>query len=245
MKRYKLTCAYDGSRYKGWQRLGECENTIQEKIETAIEEVLNFRVFIQGSGRTDAGVHAKGQVFDMKLPFPLREEFFSQINQNLPEDIRLLKVEEVPGDFRARYDAKSKTYEYFVCTGERPSVFETKYVYHFPHELDIKAMQKGASYLLGKHDFTSFTDDKTEEKNKSRIIHEIHIIEEEGKILFEYCGNGFLQHMVRIITGTLLEVGRGDKKPEEVLRILKVKNRGEAGFLAPAKGLFLKEVQYD
>lgn len=245
MKRYKLTCAYDGSRYKGWQRLGDGENTIQDTIETVIGKVIHFKVAIQGSGRTDAGVHAKGQVFDLKLPFSLKEDFLSKVNQDLPEDIRILKVEQMPGEFRARYDAQGKVYQYFVCTWERPCVFETKYVYHFPYELDVEAMRKGASYLLGKHDFTSFTDDKTEEKNKSRIIHEIHIIEEEGKILFEYCGNGFLQHMVRIITGTLLEVGRGDKKPEEVLRILKLKNRGEAGFLAPAKGLFLKEVQYD
>lgn len=245
MKRYKLTCAYDGSRYKGWQRLGDCENTIQQKIETVIGEVVNFRVSIQGSGRTDAGVHAKGQVFDMKLPFPLQENFLIKVNQELPEDIRLLKVEEVSGAFRARYDAKSKTYEYFVCTGERPSVFETKYVYHFPYMLDVEAMRKGADYLLGKHDFTSFTDDKTEEKSKTRTIYGIHIEEQDGKIMFRYWGNGFLQHMVRIMTGTLLEIGRGDKRPEEITLILEAKNRVEAGFLVPAKGLFLKEVQYE
>lgn len=245
MKNYKFTCSYDGSRYKGWQRLGDGQITIQETIETVIARILDYEVAIHGSGRTDAGVHAKGQVFHMKLPFVLQDDFLSQLNQKLPEDICVVDMKTVCGDFHARHDAITKTYEYFVDTTDRPSVFERKYNYHFPYQLDLAAMKNATIHLTGEHDFSSFTDDRAQEKDKVRVVYEIHITEKAGKYIFQYRGNGFLQHMVRIMTGTLLEVGRGDKSPDDVLNILRAKERVQAGFLVPAKGLFLKEVEYN
>lgn len=245
MNNYKLTCLYDGSRYKGWQRLGSGELTIQETLEKTIGNVIGYPVELHGSGRTDAGVHARGQVANMKVPFLLKEDFLVQMNEALPEDIRVEKVEQVPEKFHARYNAVAKTYEYVVDTKEKPGVFERKYVYHFPYLLDLVAMQNATIYLLGKHDFTSFTDDKTEGKDNVRAVYEIGIVVKEGRFTFRYRGDGFLQHMVRIMTGTLLEVGRGDKRPDDVFRILKARERAKAGFLVPAKGLFLENVEYN
>lgn len=244
MKNYKLTCVYDGSRYKGWQRLGDDSRTIQETLESAIEKVLEYKVEIHGSGRTDAGVHSRGQVFHMKLPFVLRDDFYDQINCALPEDIRIVEVVSVEGGFHARYDALEKVYSYHVDTREKPSVFRRKYEYHFPFELDVEKMRKAAAYLVGNHDFSAYTDDKNEEKDKKRTIYEITVVNQDRHLQFLYRGEGFLQHMVRIMTGTLLEIGRGDRAPEDVLRLMKEKRRAEAGFLVPAKGLFLEEMKY-
>ena len=245
MKNYKLTCVYDGSRYKGWQRLGNGEVTIQETLEKTIEVILDYSVEIHGSGRTDAGVHARGQVFNMKIPFMLSNNFLKQVNEKLPEDLRLIGIEQASGDFHARYNAVEKTYCYYVDINEKPDVFGRKYYYHFPFAVDVKQMEMAAAYLLGMHDFSSFTDDKNVEKDKQRTLYEIQIREENGRIVFLYRGDGFLQHMVRIMTGTLLEVGRGDKKADDILMILKEKERAKAGFLVPAKGLFLEYVKYD
>lgn len=249
MRNYKLTLAYDGSRYKGWQRLGAGELTIQDTLEEAMSRLFAHSVRIQGSGRTDAGVHAKGQVANVKLNIPKgRElsavEFQTKLNQILPEDIRVLEVEEVPIDFHARYSAESKTYSFYVDTKEKPDVFRRKYYYHFPWELDLEKMRHAAKCLEGTHDFTAFTDDKVEEKDKVRNIQNIFLEEKNGTIHFRYRGNGFLQHMVRIMTGTLLEIGRGDRKPGEIEAILESKERAKAGFLVPAKGLFLDKVEY-
>lgn len=244
MKNYKLILAYDGSRYKGWQRLGTGEKTIQDTLETAIQNTVTYPVHIQGSGRTDAGVHARGQVANMKIPFRLKENFQTQLNDLLPEDICVLSVEEVTGEFHARYSAVSKTYSFYVDTKEKADVFQWKYSYHFPWEIDLEKIRCGANYLEGLHDFTAFTDDKDEEKDKVRRIQSVSIKEKNGIIHFRYQGNGFLQHMVRIMTGTLLEIGRGDREPEDIERILKCKERAKAGFLVPAKGLFLDKVEY-
>lgn len=245
MKNYKMVLSYDGSRYKGWQRLGNGEATIQETVENALENVLGVRVEIHGSGRTDAGVHARRQVASMKVPFAIKQDFQTLMNRMLPEDIKVLHVEQVAGNFHARYNATQKTYCYFVDTNEKADVFKRKYKYHFPYKIDVVKMKRAAAYLVGVHDFSSFTDDKTEEKDKIRTIKEIRITGKNGQVEFVYCGDGFLQHMVRILTGTLLEVGRGDMQPEEVLRILKGKERAKAGFLVPAKGLFLDTVEYN
>ena len=244
MKNYKLTCVYDGSRYKGWQRLGDDSKTIQETLESAIKKVLEYKVEIHGSGRTDAGVHANGQVFHMKLPFLLEDDFCFRINSELPEDIRIVNVVPAKGGFHARYDAVEKVYSYRVDTSEKPSVFRYKYEYHFPFKLDVEKMRKAAKYLVGTHDFSAFTDDKSEGKDKERTLFDITIVNQDGRFQFVYRGDGFLQHMVRIMTGTLLEVGRGDSELEDLPRILKGKCRAEAGFLVPAKGLFLEEVKY-
>lgn len=244
MKNYKMVVSYDGSRYKGWQRLGKGELTIQDTLEQTIEIVLKYKVEVQGSGRTDSGVHANGQVVSMKLPFALKEDFLSKVNEILPEDIRLRGVEMADGKFHARYSAKAKTYKYYVDSKERPSVFLRKYVFHYPEKLDVDAMRGAADYLLGTHDFTSFTNDKSEEKDKVRNIYRIQIEEQDGMIVFTYYGDGFLQHMIRILTGTLLEVGKGEKNPEDIIQILEIKERSKAGFMVPAKGLFLDKVEY-
>lgn len=244
MRNYKMVFSYDGSRYKGWQRLGMGELTIQGILEDAIEQVLNYAVEIHGSGRTDAGVHAYGQTASMKVPFVLKENFKQELNQILPEDIRLQEIEQMPGSFHARYSAKGKTYRYVVDTNEKPNVFARKFVCHFPQEVDVQRMEQAAQYLVGTKDFSSFTDDKTIEKVKVRTIYEIKICESHGRIEFVYTGDGFLQHMVRILTGTLLEVGVGKRRPEEILRIIEEKERAKAGFMVPAKGLFLEYVDY-
>ena len=249
MKNYKLILAYDGSRYKGWQRLGAGELTIQDTVEDAMKKVMFSPVRIQGSGRTDAGVHARGQVANAKVQFQKGNELSvgelqRKLNQILPEDIRVLNVEEVPAEFHARYSAVSKTYSFYVDTKEKPDVFRRKYYYHFPWELDLGKMRKAAKCLEGSHDFSAFTDDKIEEKDKVRNIQSILIEETNGMIHFQYQGNGFLQHMVRIMTGTLLEIGRGDREPEEIVHILESRDRANAGFLVPAKGLFLDKVEY-
>lgn len=245
MKNYKIIVSYDGARYKGWQRLGKGELTIQDTLERVISEVVQTKVELHGSGRTDAGVHARGQAANMKIPFALKKDFISKVNQGLPKDIRLLSVGEVSGAFHARYSANGKLYQYYVDTREKPNVFFRKYSCHFPSPLDMAEMRKAAKLLEGKHDFSSFTDDKTAEKDKVRTIYEIRMEEKDGLITFSYCGDGFLQHMVRILTGTLLEVGQGKKRSEDIRAILKKKERAAAGFMVPAKGLFLENVYYE
>ena len=244
MANYKLVFSYDGSRYKGWQKLGNQELTIQGIIEQAISKLLSCPVEIHGSGRTDGGVHARGQVANMKIPFLLKDNFRELLNENLPEDISLLTVEKVEGSFHARYSATGKTYRYYVDIKEKASVFSRKYTYHFPENVDMQQLEKGAEKLIGRNDYSSFTDDKTE-KDKVRSIYKIEVFEKNGILEFVYQGDGFLQHMVRILTGTLLEVGIGKISPEDIPEILAAKERAKAGFMAPAKGLFLESVDYD
>lgn len=244
MANYKLVLSYDGSRYKGWQRLGKNELTVQRIVEDRIISLLNCQVEIHGSGRTDAGVHARGQVANLKIPFLLKDTFRDELNEKLPEDIRLIEVMRVPGEFHARYSAVSKEYRYYVDLKEKPSVFSRKYACHFPEELDMNAIRAAVVYLIGTHDFTSFTDDKTD-KDKVRTVYGIQILEKNGLLEFIYQGDGFLQHMVRILSGTLLEVGSGKIRPEDMKNILEAKERARAGFMAPAKGLFLEKVNYE
>lgn len=244
MANYKLVLSYDGSRYKGWQRLGRNELTVQGIVEDTIGSMIKYQVEIHGSGRTDAGVHARGQVANMKIPFLLKETFRDELNEKLPDDIRVLEVLKVPGEFHARYDATGKEYRYYVDTKDKQSVFDRKYACHYPESLNIESMCEAVSYLIGTQDFTSFTDDKTE-KDKVRTIYDIQITEKKGVLEFIYCGDGFLQHMVRILSGTLLEVGSGKMKPEDIINILEAKERAKSGFMAPAKGLFLEKVDYE
>ena len=243
MKNYKITLAYDGSRYSGWQRLGKGELTIQGVLEEALREMIGEKVEIHGSGRTDAGVHAGGQVANFKCEKTIEPAFRETLNQKLPEDIRVLRVEKVSGTFHSRYSAKAKQYKYYVDTNEKADVFRRKYTCQYPEKLDLGIMKQAAEYFCGTHDFSGFTDDKSE-KDKVRTIYWIEITEENGIICFAYYGNGFLQHMIRILTGTLLEVGTGKKMPEDIISILEQKERAKAGFMVPAKGLFLEKVEY-
>jgi tRNA pseudouridine38-40 synthase len=244
MRTYKLTVSYDGTRYQGWQKQKNTDKTIQAIVENALGKTAGYPVEIYGSGRTDAGVHAKGQTLSCSLRGKIREETFQEvINSLLPEDIRVIRTELVKNGFHARYSASGKCYEYHIDTRQKQDVFERRYSYHFPYKVDKKKMEEAARILMGTHDFAAFTD-KKEEKSTIRSIYDIMIAGQDGKIQITYRGNGFLYHMVRILTGTLLEVGMGKLTTEEIAGALVTGERKKAGFMAPAKGLFLKEVYY-
>ena len=239
-----MTIAYDGTAYQGWQRQANTDRTIQGILEKCISEQTGYPVEVNGSGRTDAGVHAAGQTASVVLRGIAEEGFFTgRVNGALPADIRILKEELVKNGFHARKSAVGKVYEYHVDTGQKPDVFTRRYCFHFPHELDLGAMQKAAGYLTGNHDFAAYTD-KKDEKSTKRVIYAIIVSGQSGRVTVRYEGNGFMYHMVRILTGTLLEVGSGQRSPESVADALRSRDRQQAGFLAPAQGLLLKEVRY-
>lgn len=242
-----MTIAYDGSRYRGWQRQPDTEMTIQSILEKAVREVTGYSVEVNGSGRTDGGVHAFGQTASVKVAGKIEEkEFRDQINAKLPDDIRIREARLMKNSFHARYSARSKCYEYHIDQREKADVFQRKYCYHYPKELDLAAMEEASQYLIGKHDFTSFCDRKEEEdKSLVRTVYDIEIRKKKEKITIVYTGSGFLYHMVRILTGTLLAVGTGEIEAEEIPAILEAKTRSLSGELVPANGLFLKEVYYD
>lgn len=244
MRNYKLVISYDGTGYKGWQRLATDENTIQNRIEEAISGIMGYKVTIDGSGRTDSGVHANGQVANVKLSRRMdEEEFCAQINQKLPDDIQVRSVELVKNSFHSRLSAKGKQYVYTIDTREKPEVFGRKFTYHFPEKLEIEKMKIAAEMLLGTRNFSAFCD-KKDEKSGVRTIHGINIREKGHLIIIEYYGSGFLNHMVRILTGTLIEIGNGQKEISDIEVALKSKMRADAGYTAPARGLRLEEVYY-
>ena len=245
MRTYKLMIAYDGTRWQGWQRQALTERTVQGVLERTISEALGYPVEVNGSGRTDAGVHASGQTASVVLSGAAEQDFFTgKVNAMLPEDIRILDAQLVKNGFHARKSAVGKAYEYYVDAGERPDVFRRRYCYHFPYSPDLDAMQKAARYLEGTHDFAGFTD-KRDEASTKRTIYAIMVSRRDDLITFRFEGSGFMYHMVRILTGTLLEAGAGRRTPESVQDVLRTKDRGQAGFPAPARGLFLKEVWYE
>ena len=246
---------YEGTRYQGWQKQASTDNTIQGKLETLLFKMTGEKTEVQGSGRTDAGVHALGQVANFHSDTSMSpSEIMEYMNFYLPEDIAVISLMEAPERFHSRLNAKGKTYCYRVINADVPHVFDRRYVHMAEAELDIGRMRKGAEYLLGSHDFKAFTSNKRSKKSTVRTIEDIRIEkaastsmgmrEEEDEIRFFYSGNGFLYHMARIITGTLLEVGTHERKPEEVGQILKSGLRENAGELVPAKGLTLMEVRY-
>lgn len=242
---YKLTLQYDGTKLNGWQKQGNTDNTIQGKLETILERMYGQYVEIHGSGRTDAGVHALGQVANFHAPANFSvTEIKAALNEYLSKDIRVLSVETVDERFHARLTAKGKTYEYRIDNGEVADVFYRKYTMREENPLDLEAMRKAASYFVGIHDFKTFCANKKMKKSTVRTITSIVIEEKEGIVSIQYTGNGFLYNMVRILTGTLIEVGRAKRTPEEMQSILDARDRGAAGFTAPAQGLFLVEVQY-
>lgn len=243
---YKLVLQYDGTKLNGWQKQGNTDNTIQGKVEAILERLYGEPIEIHGSGRTDAGVHALGQVANFHAPsvFP-EEKILETLNEYLSKDIRVLKVEAVEERFHARLTATGKTYEYRIDNGKIANVFSRKYVMREELPLDLEAMRKASQTLLGTHDFKSFCANKKMKKSTIRRIDSIAIEEQNGMVSIRYRGNGFLYNMVRILTGTLIEVGRGLRTPEDVSAILEAKDRGAAGFTAPAQGLYLVEVAYD
>ena len=245
----KLTIQYDGTRYHGWQKLPGDDKTIQYKFENVISRMLGARVEIIGAGRTDKGVHALMQVANFYEPkgaiYFTCEEMTEYINAHLPEDIAVIKVEEADERFHARYNAVSKTYIYRVDNRKVQDVFQSKFRTHIYLELDTKEMKKAAKYFIGKHDFTSFTSKKSKSKSMEREIYSIEIdTGEKGFINIEYTGNGFLYNMVRIITGTLIEVGQHKKKASDIKGIFEAQERAMAGYTAPPEGLVLKNIEY-
>ncbi|GAA0121163.1 tRNA pseudouridine(38-40) synthase TruA [Clostridium faecium] len=245
MRNLKLTIEYDGSRYKGWQRLGDNDNTIQGKIEGVLSKMTNENIELIGCGRTDGGVHAENYIANFHTNCMLSEEMMiNYLYEFLPEDIVVKKIEEVEERFHARYNAKAKTYIYKINNGKFRNVFNRKYVYHIDEKLNLENMIKASKILVGTHDFQSFTTLKSKKKSTVRTINYINIDKNEDLIEIEINGDGFLWNMVRIITGTLLQVGTGKISVDEVGIILNKKKREEAGPMAQAKGLYLKEVIY-
>lgn len=245
MRNFKLILQYEGTRYQGWQRQESTDNTIQGRLEALLSKMTGQETLVQGSGRTDAGVHALAQTANFYADTEMScAEILSYMNRYLPEDIGVLSVEEVPERFHSRLNAVGKTYQYRVLTSPLPHVFDRRYVYPFLQPLDLEAMQRGSRYLIGTHDFQAFTSAKKGKKSTVRTIEEIDIARVGDEIRFTYSGNGFLYHAVRILTGTLLAVGTGEKKPEDVLTIMEEGLRKNAGELVPAKGLTLMEVRY-
>jgi len=242
---YRIILQYEGTKYQGWQRQDSTNNTIQGKLEALLTKMCGEPVEIQGSGRTDAGVHAYGQVanFHGNTEYST-EEIMEYMNRYLPEDIGVIQVEQVHERFHSRLNAKGKIYRYRVMTGNIPHIFDRKFVYEHPERLDVAAMKEAAALLIGTHDFKSFTSTKRGKKSTVRTIEAIEIVKNGDEICFTYKGDGFLYHMVRILTGTLIEVGEGKRSCTDITRILEAKEREEAGFLAPAKGLALMEVFY-
>jgi len=245
MRNIKLTIEYDGKRYLGWQRLGDSEKTIQEKVEGVIKLLTGEEIDIVGSGRTDAGTHARGQVANFKtthqMSLPEIQQFF---NRYLPQDIVVNKIEEVPERFHARYHAKGKQYSYYVWNNAIPSVFARNTSFHCPQPLDLEKMQQAAEKLIGTHDFIGFSALKKSKKSTVRTIDEITITPEGDLLRFTFKGNGFLHKMVRILTGTLIAIGDGTLPPEVIDQVLADKVRQAAGETVPSHGLFLDEVYY-
>lgn len=242
---YKMVLEYDGSRYAGWQRLRTESQTIQGKLEMVLSRYAGMPVEIHGSGRTDAGVHAKGQVANFYLEDKRApEEIRLYCNTYLPEDIRVLTVEEAPLRFHSRLNARSKTYVYRIEMGEKRSVFTRRYTHGLGKPLDLERMKQAADYLIGTHDFKSFCGNKKMKKTTVRTLMKVEFQVSGSELAIRYTGNGFLQYMVRIMTGTLIEVGLDVRNPETMPAVLEACSREAAGFTAPPEGLCLEQVRY-
>ena len=245
MHTYRLTLCYDGGRYRGWQRQGNTDNTIQSRIETALESVLGTETEAAGSGRTDAGVHARAQVCSFRTQRALDcAAVLEALRANLPEDIGALSLEEAAPRFHARLNCREKTYIYRVWNSTAPNVFERRYMYRFEPKLDDAAMRRAADALCGEHDFTAFCANRHMKKSAVRCLKRIDIERRGDEVRVAMTGDGFLYNMARIIAGTLLEVGTHRRAAEDMEAILASRERGNAGFTAPAHGLTLWEVRY-
>lgn len=242
---YKLTIQYDGTRYDGWQRLGDSDNTVQGKLETVLSRLTATQVEVHGAGRTDAGVHALGQVASVKLPKGLSPaEVMAYLNQYLPEDIAVVEVQPADERFHARLNAVGKVYRYEIRMGGVPDVFRRKYQYRVEQPLDLAEMERAAALLTGRHDFRAFCANKRYKKSTVRTVSAIEFAVRGADLAITFRGDGFLHHMVRILTGTLLEVGLGQRRAEDMPDILASLDRARAGKTAPAQGLTLVQVIY-
>lgn len=244
MRNLRLDLCYDGTRYKGWQRLPNSDNTIQFKLEQALSRILGETVEVSGSGRTDAGTHAMHQVVNCHCESSMPcEEILAQLRMYLPEDIGIYSCRNTSPRFHARLNAKSKTYTYRLWNSDAPCVFDRKFVWKDTRAVDVDKIREAASHFIGTHDFSAFCANKNMKKSTVRTVTAFDIVKTENEIRFVVTGNGFLHHMVRIMVGTLLEVGRGERA-SEALPLLFGGNRADAGEMVPACGLCLTEVTY-
>lgn len=249
MRNIRLIMQYDGGRYLGWQKQISTENTIQGKMEKLLSKMCEEPIEIQGSGRTDAGVHALGQVANFHTNCEMStEEMLSYINKYLPEDIAVIYLDEAAPRFHSRLNATKKTYRYLIQNSDIPNVFFRKVSWEVREPLDIQSMRQAAEKMCGEHDFKAFTSAKKSKKSTVRNIHEIKIEEnafgQQNLLSLTFTGDGFLHHMVRILVGTLVEVGKGQRKVCDMEKLLESSDRSETGALSPAKGLTLVEVYY-
>lgn len=244
MKRVRLTVAYDGTNYHGWQ-LQDNGNTIEAELNKALSDLFGEAIQVIGASRTDAGVHALGNVavFDTESPMASSKISYA-LNQRLPEDIRIQKSEEVPKSWHPRHCESRKTYEYRIYRGEFPMPVKRLYSHFVYHPLDVEKMREAAAYLEGKHDFKSFCQAGAQVESTVRILYLVLVEEQGADLVIRVCGSGFLYNMVRIIVGTLLEVGQGKRAPESMAEILAACDRSAAGPTAPARGLTLVRYEF-
>lgn len=250
---YKMILQYDGTKYNGWQKQGNTDNTIQGKLESILSRYFNQNIEVNGSGRTDAGVHARGQVASFKVdwkdvPWSELEAILKELNEYLPEDIKILDLTVADPRFHARLNAKAKEYCYYISLEKKKDVFLRKYLAYFDmesgEELDMVRMSQAAYSLIGEHDFACFSDNKSN-KSTIRTIYSIDMdVTEDNILMIRFYGDGFLYHMVRLITGTLVEIGL-DRSPVTLTEtILETNNRKLVPKMAPATGLVLERVEY-
>ena len=244
-KTYRLTLCYDGTRYRGWQRLPNGALTVQGKAEEALSEVFGTPIEVSGSGRTDAGVHAKGQVASFRAPERPIGEIVPKLRHFLPEDIGVIDLSYAPDRFHARLAATEKTYVYRVWNSAKPDVFERRFRTQIVQPLDVERMREAAGLLVGTHDFLGFCANKHFKKSSVRTLSALTIGQDGNEINFTLTADGFLYHMARILVGTLLEIGAGRRELDSIGAIFEKKDRALAGETAPAKGLCLMEVRYE
>ena len=253
MRNLKLLLAYDGTEFSGWQ-VQPGAATVQGTLASAIGRVTGESVLPQGSGRTDAGVHALGQVAAVAIQSPIpAENLVTALNDVLPSSIRVLEAAEVPAEFHARKSARAKTYRYTIFRGAICPPFRARYVWHYPYPLDEAVMQQVAACIVGEHDFTSFAavdPERTKEEGRQERVSNVRTLfsstwqRQADDLVYTVRGSGFLHHMVRNLVGTFLLAGKGTLKPSELLQILKARSRSDAGATAPASGLCLMSVEY-
>lgn len=244
MRNLRLDICYDGTRYRGWQRLPGKDNTIQGKLEQTLSRILGEEIEVSGSGRTDAGVHASGQVASFHCESTMSaEEILSELRRYLPEDIGIYSCKEAAPRFHARLNARQKTYCYRIWNSDDPCVFQRRYVAVFPEKLDVDLMNRAGQQLIGEHDFAAFCARAKMKKSTVRTIFDLSCIRKGNEIRITVTADGFLYNMMRIIVGTLIEVGREERDVSDISALFGEK-RCNAGFLAPPQGLCLMEVKY-
>ena len=244
MRTLRLTVAYDGTPFIGWQRQAQGVS-IQGLLEDALAAIEGAPVAVHGAGRTDAGVHALAQVASVTLAAAIEAATLARaLNAVLPPEVRVTGVDEAPPGFHARFSATGKVYEYRIANGRIVSPFEHRYVWHVPQPLDVAALRAASAPLVGQHDFSAFQGAGTEVHTAVRTVHSLDWRADGSSITMRVAGDGFLRHMVRTIAGTIVDVGLGRRRVDEIPRILASRDRSAAGATAPAKGLFLVSVMY-